>query len=342
MRTTRSIALATLPAAAAIALWNGYRRVSKELGSHVATSPRIPGTVRSIPTSWGRLSYRIVPGNDPGPPLVLVHGWGRSADSVWWPLIANTQRTVVAIDLPGHGRSLLDQRFTFDLAADAVLAAVADSGVIRPVLVGHSMGGPIALTALRRAARSGRVDSELGQSGPGQSGHCDPGFVGFVAIATSSYWVRPRHQIMVAAAPYAMAQGSPLLMRAQRAETRRAPDQASRIAWEYAVRPPRRILEEAAAELRRFDARRWDDLSLPPAVWIVTLEDGIIDPDDQAASARRLGIPTVELPNDHPVVIQAPAALASIIEEWSTLWALNRPIRIRRRMLRANGSDKEA
>ena len=76
-----------------------------------------------------------------------------------------------------------------------------------------------------------------------------------MAIATSSYWVRPRHQIMVAAAPYAMAQSSPLLMRAQRAETRRAPDQASRIAWEYAVRPPRRMLEEAAAELRRFDAR---------------------------------------------------------------------------------------
>ena len=336
MRSTRSIALATLPAAAAIALWNGYRRVSKELGSHVATSPRIPGTVRSIPTSWGRLSYRIVPGTDPGPALVLVHGWGRSADSVWWPLIANTDRTVVAIDLPGHGRSLLDQRFTFDLAADAVLAAVADSGVIRPVLVGHSMGGPIALTVLRRASRSG-----LGKPGSGQSGNGDSGFVGFVAIATSSYWVRPRHQIMVAAAPYAMAQGSPILMRAQRAETRRAPDQASRIAWEYAVRPPRRILEEAAAELRRFDARRWDDLSLPPAVWVVTLDDGIIDPADQTASARHLGIPTVDLPNDHPVVIQAPAALVRIIEESSSVWSLNRPIRIRRRMLRTNGSDQD-
>jgi pimeloyl-ACP methyl ester carboxylesterase len=239
-------------------------------------------------------------------------------------LIANTQRTVVAIDLPGHGRSLLDERFTFELAADAVLAAVADSGVIRPVLVGHSMGGPVALTALRRVARAGQSD-----------------FAGFVAIATSSYWVRPRHQIMVAAAPYAMAQSSPILMRAQRAETRRAPDQASRIAWEYAVRPPRRILEEAAAELRRFDARRWDDLSLPPAVWVVTLDDGIIDPADQTASAQRLGIPTVDLPNDHPVVIQAPAALARIIEEASSVWSLNRPIRIRRRMLRPTGSDQD-
>lgn len=315
MRTTRSIALATLPAAAAIALWSGYRRVAKELGSHIVASPQIPGRVKSLPTSWGRLSYRIVAGSDPGPPLVLVHGWGRSADSVWWPLIANTQRTVVAIDLPGHGRSLLDERFTFDLAADAVLAAVAHSGVVRPILVGHSMGGPVALTALRRAGESA--------------------FGGFVAIATSSYWVRPRHQIMVAAAPYAMAQNSPLLMRAQRTETRRAPDQADRIAWEYAVRPPRRVLEEAAAELRRFDARRWGDLALPPAVWIVTLDDGVIDPADQTASALHFGIPTVDLANDHPVVIQAPAALASIIEEMSLVWALNRPIRIRRRMLRS-------
>jgi hypothetical protein len=107
------------------------------------------------------------------------------------------------------------------------------------------------------------------------------------------------------------------------------------------VRPPRRILEEAAAELRRFDARRWEDLSLPPAVWVVTLDDGIIDPADQAASARHLGIPTVDLPNDHPVVIQAPAALARIIEEVSSVWSLNRPIRIRRRMLRSNGSDQD-
>ena len=283
-------------------------------------SPRIPGRVRALPAAWGRVSYRIIPGSDPGPALVLVHGWGRSADSVWWPLMAHTDRTVVAIDLPGHGRSILDERFSFDLAADAVIAAVLDSGVVRPILVGHSMGGPVALTAIRRA-------------GP-------PDFGGFVAIATSSYWVRPRHQIMVAAAPYALARNSPILMRAQRAETRRAPDQADRIAWEYAMRPPRRVLEEAAGELRRFDARKWADLSLPPAVWIVTLDDGVIDPDDQRASARHLGIPTIDLRSDHPVVIQAPKDLASIIEEFSLLCVRNRPIRIPRRMLRPLGPNR--
>ena len=314
MRATRSIALATLPAAAAIAAWNGYRRVAKELGSHVAVSPRIPGTVRALPTSWGRISYRIVHGSDAGPPLVLVHGWGRSADSVWWPLIANTHRTVVAVDLPGHGRSCLDERFSFALAADAVNAAVIDSGVVRPILVGHSMGGPIALTALRRPDA--------------------PVFGGFVAVATSSYWVRPRHQIMVAAAPYALSQNSPLIMRAQRAETRKAPDQAERIAWEYAMRPPRRVLEEAAGELRRFDARKWSDLSLPPSVWIVTLDDSVIDPADQKASADFFGIPTIDFHNDHPVMVQAPADLARIIEDVSQAWFLNRPLRLRRRTLR--------
>ena len=314
MRSTRSIALATLPAAAAIAVWNGYRRVAKELDAHLPVSPPIPGRVRAIPTSWGRVTYRIVHGSDPGPPMVLVHGWGRSADSVWWPLIAHTQRTVIAVDLPGHGRSCLDERFSFRLAADAVNLAVVDSGVVRPVLVGHSMGGPVALTALRRTD--------------------GPVFGGFVAVATSSYWVRPRHQIMVAAAPYALSQSSPLLMRAQRVETRRAPDQAERIAWEYAMRPPRRVLEEAAGELRRFDARKWTDLSLPPAVWIVTLEDSVIDSADQRASAQHLGIPTMDLPNDHPVVVQAPAALARVIEDVSQVWFLNRPLRLRRRMLR--------
>jgi pimeloyl-ACP methyl ester carboxylesterase len=319
MRTTRSLALATLPAAA-IALWSGYKRVARDFATHLAASPHIPGRVRAVPTPWGRLSYRIVLGSDPGPPLVLVHGWGRSADSVWWPLIAHTGRTVVAVDLPGHGRSFLDGRFTFALAAEAVLTAVADAGVVRPILVGHSMGGPVALTALRIAGASD--------------------FGGFVAVATSSYWVRPRHQIMMAAAPFALAPSSPILMRAQRAETRRTPDHAQRIAWEYAIRPPRRVLEEAAAELRHFDARRWGDLALPPSAWIVTLHDGVIDPADQLASAQYFGIPNIDLPNDHPVVVQAPAAVTEIIERSSLAWFQHRPIRMRRRMLRPRTPDQ--
>lgn len=314
MRATRSLALAALPGAAAIAVWREYRRAVEELGTHLPVPPHLPGRVRAVPTDWGRLSYRIVRGSDPGPPLVLVHGWGRTSDSVWWPLIEHTRRTVLAVDLPGHGRSLLEKRFTFTLAADAVLSAVAVAGLVRPVLVGHSMGGPVALTALRQA---GRHD-----------------FAGFVAVATSAFWVRPRTQFIVAAAPYLLAQSSPILVRAQRVELRRAPDQAPRIAWEYAVRPTRRVLEETADELRRFDARSWGDLPIPPAAWIVTLQDGVIAPADQRASADHFGVPTIDLPFDHRVVSRAPKALAEVVERSSLEWAELLPIGIRRRELR--------
>jgi pimeloyl-ACP methyl ester carboxylesterase len=247
-----------------------------------------------------------------------VHGWGRSADSVWWQLIEHTERTVVAVDLPGHGRSILDHRFSFALAAESVRAAISDAGLVRPILVGHSMGGPVALTALRE---SGRLD-----------------FAGFVAIATSAYWVRPRHQIMVATAPYLLAPTSPVLMGVFRAELRREPEQAGRIAWRYAVRPSRRVLEETAAELRRFDARKWADLNLPPATWLVTLEDGVMAPAHQRASARHFGIPTVDLPSDHPVVIRAPAAVADILERSAEAFAASPPIGIRRRASRPSST----
>lgn len=314
MRATKSLVLAALPCAAAVALWSGYRRAVEELGTHRTVPPFLPGRVRAVSTPWGRLSYRIVRGTDQGPPLVLVHGWGRSGDSVWWPLMEHTRRTVLAVDLPGHGRSLLEKQFTFDLAADAVQTAIADAGLVRPVIVGHSMGGPVALTALRHAGRHA--------------------FAGFVAVATSAFWVSPRHQFIVAAAPYVLAQSSPILMRRQRAETRRSPDQAERIAWEYAMRPTRQVLEETSDELRRFDARTWRDLMIPPAAWIVTLNDGIIAPADQRASADHFGIPTVDLASDHPVVGRAPAAVAEVIERSSTAFAERLPIGIRRRELR--------
>jgi pimeloyl-ACP methyl ester carboxylesterase len=245
--------------------------------------------------------------------MVLIHGWGRTGDSVWWPLLAHTNRTVVVVDLPGHGRSLLDRPFTFDLAAEAVLTAVTDARLVRPILVGHSMGGPIALTALR-------------QAGP-------QGFAGLVAIATSAYWVGPRQRFMMAAAPYALAQTSPILVRAHRKELRLAPEQGPRIAWEYALRPTRSVLDEAALELRHFDARRWQDLEIPPAAWIVTVKDGVIGAAHQRASAEHFGIPTIDFPNDHPVVSRAPAAVAEVVERVSNAWADRLPQGIRRRKL---------
>jgi pimeloyl-ACP methyl ester carboxylesterase len=90
-----------------------------------------------------------------GPPLVMVHGAGGSAD-LWGPQLdglAGVAR-VVALDLPGHGP--LGGRGHPSVAAyqawlDAVLIALADGPV---VLAGHSMGGAIAQAeALARPER---------------------------------------------------------------------------------------------------------------------------------------------------------------------------------------------
>jgi pimeloyl-ACP methyl ester carboxylesterase len=48
---------------------------------------------------------------------------------------------MVVVDLPGHGRSQLDEPFSFEQAAEAVERSAIHAGLERPVLAGHSMGG---------------------------------------------------------------------------------------------------------------------------------------------------------------------------------------------------------
>ena len=94
-----------------------------------------------------QIHYRA--GGTGTPALVFVHCW--SCDASYWreqlPLFARDHR-VVAIDLAGHGASG-DGRERFTIAAFAadVAAVVAKEKLERIVLIGHSMGGPVALAA---------------------------------------------------------------------------------------------------------------------------------------------------------------------------------------------------
>jgi pimeloyl-ACP methyl ester carboxylesterase len=81
-----------------------------------------------------------------GMAVVLIHGW--ACDSSFWrlqvPELARRFR-VLAIDLPGHGRSdkpPLD--YDGPLFAKAVRSAMDAEKINRAVLVGHSMGTEIA------------------------------------------------------------------------------------------------------------------------------------------------------------------------------------------------------
>jgi pimeloyl-ACP methyl ester carboxylesterase len=297
MNRSKAVTLASVPVALGLA-WHQHRRTVRAVGDHPSIAPSLPGEYRQMSTSWGSITYRWVPGDPDRPALVLVHGWGRTADSTWWPVIAACDRTMVVVDLPGHGRSRLDQPFTFELAAEVVHRAIEDSGVERPVLVAHSMGGPVVFTALRGS---------------------DPDrFSGLVVLASSAYWVKPRLRAILAMAPYVMAPGSPVLIHKEHAELRRSADLAPHVAWAYSLRPLRQLLREAAAALRRFDARGWTDLFLPPTIWVVADQDQVVAPIHQRASARHFGAESVELAVEHSMLLRARAEILEVLERAGT------------------------
>jgi len=94
--------------------------------------------------------------------LVFLHGW--CSDRASWKhqvdAFAGDYR-VVAIDLGGHGESGKDRKkwTVLGLAGD-VQAVVRELGLKRVILVGHSMGGPIALEVAKRM--SGTVVAVIG------------------------------------------------------------------------------------------------------------------------------------------------------------------------------------
>jgi pimeloyl-ACP methyl ester carboxylesterase len=84
--------------------------------------------------------------------LVLIHGWTMNLDS-WRDQVADfaKRNRVIVIELPGHGQSDKPQvTYSMDLFARAVETVMRDAKVKRAVLVGHSMGTPVARQFYRK------------------------------------------------------------------------------------------------------------------------------------------------------------------------------------------------
>jgi len=82
--------------------------------------------------------------------LLFIHGLANYA-VVWKKNIAylKDQYRCVAIDLPGNGLSdKNDHKFTMAFFADTVYHLIQELDLKNVVLVGHSMGGQVAMTAL--------------------------------------------------------------------------------------------------------------------------------------------------------------------------------------------------
>jgi len=114
----------------------------------VAVSHPSPGAetaeVTSVPWYLGRLSYQRA---GSGPAVLLIHGMAGSR-ATW----EQAQRMlaescdVIAVDLPGHGHSSLPNG---DFSLGSLAAALRDLldrlGVDRATIIGHSLGGGVAL-----------------------------------------------------------------------------------------------------------------------------------------------------------------------------------------------------
>lgn len=78
--------------------------------------------------------------------LVLIHGW--TCDHTFWEGQAKqlaAKYKLIAIDLPGHGRSSAAPEYPISLFARAVEAVMRAEGVAKATLMGHSMGGSVIL-----------------------------------------------------------------------------------------------------------------------------------------------------------------------------------------------------
>jgi pimeloyl-ACP methyl ester carboxylesterase len=102
-----------------------------------------------------RLAYAMAGEGDPA--LVFLHGWccNRSAFAPQAEFFSRRHRTL-SLDLRGHGESakppVTPGAYGIDTLADDALAAARDAALSRPVIVGHSLGGLVALAC---AARKG-------------------------------------------------------------------------------------------------------------------------------------------------------------------------------------------
>ncbi len=130
-------------------------------------------------------------GDPEGQQVIFVHGTPGSA-TAWLRYLENTPkgREYIAIDRPGFGYTKPDrEEVSLDAQAAAVKAVMETRGGQKPVLVGHSLGGPIV------AAVAANYPDDVGGVIP-LAGSLDPGleeikFIQYLGETPPFVWLIP-------------------------------------------------------------------------------------------------------------------------------------------------------
>jgi pimeloyl-ACP methyl ester carboxylesterase len=230
----------------------------------------------------GSIFVRGVDGPRGALPVVLVHGWVASGGLNWFRAFDPLGRhfRVIAPDMRGHGRGIRSFRpFQLEDCADDIAALLETMGIGPAVIVGYSMGGPVAQLLWRR--------------------HRDR-VAGLVMVATSARPVRTDRAARVlghfmSSAALAgripeYATWLPRLFARGAGKPRKRQRATSMSTWARAEmrRHNLRHLLEAGAELGRYDARGWvGEIDVPTAV-IVTERDRAMPASAQLALAKSI------------------------------------------------------
>jgi pimeloyl-ACP methyl ester carboxylesterase len=245
-----------------------------------------PGRTIEVP-GRGEVFVRDTGGG--APVVLLLHGWGATADVNFfnaYPELAAGYR-VVALDHRSHGRGVrASAPFTLEDCADDAAALIVLLGVGPVVAVGYSMGGPVALLLAHRHPRL---------------------VAGLVLEATALEFnseARDRalwRSLTLVEAVLGHRVGDGVVQRILREAIDKEPSLDSYRAWlagEFRRGYVQGIVEAGRA-LSRFDARSFAaELRLPAAV-VLTTADGLVPPHKQRALAAALGAPLFEIDGDH-------------------------------------------
>jgi 3-oxoadipate enol-lactonase len=240
----------------------------------------------------GRGEFFVRDSGGSGTPVLLVHGWMFPSDLNWLHVYAPLQRAgyrVLAMDLRGHGRGLRSAApFRLADCADDAAGVLSALGLPPALVVGYSMGGPVAQL--------------LAQRHPSTIG-------GFVLCATALDWSDPRQKAF-----WHLMGGLRLVLglfpqSAWRTGMRLAgaPSRESNWVASELSRGSAADLAEAGRELGRFDSSAWVGSLPQPRAVVVMTRDRLVPPRKQRALAHALSVEPVLLDADHDACSTVPA-----------------------------------
>jgi pimeloyl-ACP methyl ester carboxylesterase len=129
----------------------GKKPAEPEPDVAASVSAPVEGAPQIVTSADGvHIEYHVFGSGEPA--VVLVHGW--SCDSNYWKEQIDALKakyTTVTVDLAGHGASGANRTdWSMGNFGEDVAAVVRQLQNRKVVLVGHSMGAPVALEAARR------------------------------------------------------------------------------------------------------------------------------------------------------------------------------------------------